>query len=282
MIEYNKSMRILFFLSLLIYINQVNAYRGKAGSLRSDKEFYENLDQFYDPKVDYALFPGRVSDKDATGSVIKVITENNNVKLFRAGDAVKFRVSRMEHRDPCIGYVRDVEKDYFVLFVKDFFPCWGNKENYFRRGTQLSFDSPMLSKRVKDAAIYRVLLIKRKRDYLRQLNDINHFVWSYDQERIKTAASYDKKIAKIEKKKQKALSFLALKKNDHTHLQKELAYRLDELDKDIEYYRVEKVELLKDRWNTDHDLGHPVGRRPQEMIPKNKSNAFFYKNSRAH
>ena len=49
------------------------------------------------------------------------------------------------------------------------------------------------------------------------------------------------------------------------HLQKELIYRLDKLEQDIETYRIEKVELLRDRWALDHDLGLPVGKRPQNI-----------------
>lgn len=255
-----------FFPSLLLGSLEDDRLK-KRKYLRKELNYYENLDQFYDPNIDYSRFSGRVSDKDQSGSILKIATENFNVKFYRAGDALKFKVGRLEHRDYCIGYVRDVERGFFVIFVKDFYPCWG-KVDYFRRGTQLNFHSPMLAKRIKDAGVYRVVLIKRKRDFLKQLNDINHFVWAYDQKRVIVASKFDKRIATLERKKQKALDNLNIKKKDQLFLQKELVYNLDKLDKDIDYYRVERVELLQDRWEHDLDLGHPVNTRPQKMKVK--------------
>jgi len=231
--------------------------------LTSDDDFFSKVDTFYDPDLDYSSFLGRVSDRDSSGNIIKIKTENQNVKFFRPGDKLFFKVAKLIEREECEGYVRDVERDFFVVFVKDFYPCWG-KDDYFRRGTQLNFRSLVLAKRVKDAAVYRVILLKRKRDFLRQLNQVNHFIWSFDQEKVQLAAEYDKQIVVIEKKKQKALDFLLVKKKDHINTQKELIYRLDKMDKDLTYYRIEKNQLLMDRWNNDHDLGLPVGKRPQE------------------
>ncbi len=237
----------------------------RAGSLASDEEFYKNVDSFYDYKTDYSRFPGRVSDRDSSGNVVKVATENRNVKFFRAGDAVEFEVaSQVGSKTPCVGNLRDIESGYFVMFVKDFYPCWG-KDDYFRRGAQLDFHAPILAARVKDASIYRVLLLKRKRDFLRQMNELNHFVWSFDQKRVQLAAEFDQEIAELERKKQKAMEFITAKKRDSIISQKELVMRMDRLDRDIEYYRIERHELLTDRWNLDHDLGIPVGKRPQAM-----------------
>ena len=239
----------------------------EGGSLKSDQDFYENVDTFFDPKADYAHFPGRVSDKDSSGNILKVSTENMNARFFRAGDVVTFDVPSVKHAsDRCEGYVRDTEPGYFVVYVKDFYPCWG-KDDYFRRGTQLNFEAATLAQRVKDAAVYRVLLLKRKRDFLRQLNDLNHFVWSYDQQKVQVAANFDQKIIEVNKKKMEALDSLAAKKKDQLLIQKGLVKKLDEIDRDIDFYRIEKKELLVDRWNSDHDLGLPVGHRPQPMKP---------------
>lgn len=254
------------FLSLLVGYS-LYAAEAPGGSISSDKEFYENVDTFYDPNFDYSRFLGRVTDRDPSGNIIKVSSENKNTKLFQAGDVLVFNVSALTNRDACTAYVRDVEKDFFVLSVKDFYPCWGN-DDYFRRGTQLNFVAPILSQRVKDASMYRVLLMKRKRDFMRQLNDINHFIWSYDQLRVQRAAEFDRKIVELQKERSLALDRLAAQKRENIHLQKELIYRMDKLDKDIEFQRVEKVELLRDRWAEDLNLGHPVENRPQEMKSK--------------
>lgn len=77
-----------------------------------------------------------------------------------------------------------------------------------------------------------------------------------------------KKILELEKAKEKAMELLLHKKQDQIRLQKELAFRLDELDKDLEFYRIDNNDLLVDRWHLDQDLGLPVGRRPQKIKKK--------------
>jgi len=232
-----------------------------------EKETIAELDSFFDPKADYAHFPGRVTDKDASGMVLKITSENRNTRFFRIGDVIRFYVGENERGERCTSYVRSVEDGFFTIFVKDLAPCW-RRDDYFRRGTILSFYSEVLAQRVKDASLYRVVLMRRKKDFMNQLNDLNHFVWSYDQKRIQLAAEYDRKIMEIEKEKQKDLENLLVKKTDSIRLQQELIFKVNGLDKDLDFYRVEKNELLIDRWHSDRDLGLPVGPRPQEFHQK--------------
>ncbi len=218
-------------------------------------------DSFFDPNYDYSEFTGRVTDRDDTNSLVKVSSENGNIKFFRSGDLVRFRLASQETRQ-CRGYVRSVEKNFFVLYIQDISICWGKGE-YFRRGSLLVFNSSTLAARVRDASTYRIVLLKRKRDFYKQLNDINHFVWSYEQEKMKVAAEYDEKITALRQAKQKALDMMITKKQDSINLQRELGVRLDELDKDIEFYRIDKDDPKIDRWHLDHDLGKPVAKRPK-------------------
>ena len=218
-------------------------------------------DSFFDPNYDYSEFTGRVTDRDDTNSLVKVSRENGNIKFFRSGDLVRFRLASQETRQ-CRGYVRSVEKNFFVLYIQDISICWGKGE-YFRRGSLLVFNSSTLAARVRDASTYRIVLLKRKRDFYKQLNDINHFVWSYEQEKMKVAAEYDEKITALRQAKQKALDMMITKKQDSINLQRELGVRLDELDKDIEFYRIDKDDPKIDRWHLDHDLGKPVAKRPK-------------------
>jgi hypothetical protein len=228
---------------------------------------YEGIDSFYDETVDYSKFSGRVTDRDDTGNVLKISTENSNAKFFRIGDPVNFKVSNFERREACKANIRNVESGYFVIFVSDISPCFN--EEYFRRGNVLLFEAPTLAQRVKDASLYRVVLLRRKRDFFKQLNDINHFVWTYDQQKVLVASEYDQKIIELNKKKQEALDSLITKKEDQLRLQRELMRRLDTLDSDLEHYRIGNEELHVDRWHLDHDAGHPVDYRPQELKLKN-------------
>lgn len=221
------------------------------------------VDTFFDPKYDYSFFSGRVTDKDDTTSIIKVSSESRNIKFFRSGDKVQFRLPAKKD-DYCDAFVRGIEDNYFVLYVKDLSPCFGSDE-YFRRGTSLIFFSPKLLERVREASVFRATLFQKKRDFLSQLNQLNQDVWNYEEQKMKIAAEYDKKIAEIEKQKQLALDQHLSRKNDYVTLQRELIYRLDNIDKEIDFYRVEKEEPLFDRWHQDQDLGYPVFEKPEPL-----------------
>ena len=227
----------------------------------------DEIDTFFDPDQDYAQFVGNVTDRDETTNVIKVSSKNRNIKFFKPGDQIEFNVIKGSDKN-CQAFVRGIEKDqYLILYIKDMTACWTN-ENYFRRGTKLVFTAKVLSHRIRDASYYRALLLKRRRDYLQQLNEINHFLWSYDQEKIKVAADFDKKIVEIQQQKQKELDLLLLKKRDQTFLQREIISRLGLAEEDLRFYRVEKVEAFDDRWSLDLDAGLPVGTRPQDAVLK--------------
>lgn len=217
-----------------------------------------------DPSVDYERFTGRVSDKDDSSRVFKVHVENNNTKFFRAGDKVLFKLNMNEKRDFCTGFVRSVEDFHFTIYVESLAPCYSTEE-YFRRGTVLNFYSKVLGGRVFEASKYREQLILRKEDFLKQLNDINHFLWTFDQEKVKTAADYDERINKLQREKRKALDDMISLKQERLVLQNELMKKLNELDESMLFYRVERQELMTDRWQLDHDAGLPVGQRPQSI-----------------
>jgi hypothetical protein len=134
-----------------------------------------------DPNVDYERFSGRVSDKDDNQRIFKVHVENNNTKFFRAGDLVDFKVNLKENKNFCRGFVRSVEDFHFTIYVESLAPCYSSKE-YFRRGTVLNFYSKVLALRVFEASKYREQLILRKEDFLKQLNGINHFLWTFGED----------------------------------------------------------------------------------------------------
>jgi len=219
------------------------------------------MDSFFDPKTDYSVFSGRITDKDDSGHIIKISSENDNIKFFRAGDPVEFTISNLD-RSPCFGHVRSVESGYFILYVRDYTPCWGDRD-YFRRGSALVFKANSLQKRIESMGRYRVMLLRRKNDFLKQLNGINHFLWSYNQKKVQVAAEFDQKIMDLERKKQVALEGLLSEREDQILLQRELIKRIGSADKDLEFFRIGKSELFDDRWHMDLELGLPVKPRPQ-------------------
>ena len=216
------------------------------------------------PEIDYERFSGRVSDKDDTSRVLKIRVDNNNTKFFRAGDLVLFRVNLKDNRKYCRAFVRDNEDFHFTIYVESFAPCFSSDE-YFKRGTVLNFYSPALAIRIFEATKYREQLVVRKEDFLKQLNDINNFLWTFDQQKVKVAADYDAKINELQREKRKALDDLITLKQERLILQNELMGKLNELDGSLLFYRVERQELMTDRWNLDHDQSLPFGQRPQAM-----------------
>lgn len=219
------------------------------------------LDSFYDPNIDYTKFSGRMTDKDETATLIKISTESKNIKFLKPADPVTFKIVKYQDRESCHANVRSVEEGYITIYVKNLFRCWDDIGN-FRRGTILVLESKRLQERIKVASRYRVSLLNKKRDFLFQLNEVNKFVWGFNQELVKVAAKYDREIVEIQKKKEEAMNLMLAKKRDQIRIQKELAYRLDELDKDLKYYRVEKDEVYTDRWHLDKDVGVPTYERP--------------------
>jgi len=250
----------VIFLFLAITVNAVTVVPNlpEAGVLAPD-----NHDAI-DPNVDYEKFSGRVTDKDDSSRIFKIKVENNNSKFFRAGDKIQFKVNLQEKKDYCTGFVRSAEDFHFTIFVESLAPCYPDSE-YFKRGTSLNFYSKVLGRRVLEASHYREQLVLRKEDFLKQLNDINHFVWTFDQQKVKKAAEYDEEINRLQRQKRKALDDLITLKQERLILQTELMKKLNELDESLLFYRVERQELMTDRWNVDHDLGLPVGQRPQTV-----------------
>lgn len=252
-------------------LNKNELRKQKREKEKISKVLYET-DSFYDESTNYSLFSGRVSDRDPSMNILKISSENGNVKFFRAGDQVNFRVASKED-EFCKGYVRSSEEKFFVLYVTDLHPCW-KEDTYFRRGTLLIFNSPQLAVRVLEGSSYRNVLLGRRKELFGQLNNVNHFIWTFDQQKVLLAADYDKKILELQKLKQREIGDLISKKNDNLKLQRELIKRVDQLDRDLELYRVEKNELYVDRWHMDQDLGLPVQKRPQELKPYDEDEIY--------
>ncbi len=220
-------------------------------------------DSFYNKKTDYSKFNGRVTDRDNTRDIIKVISKEKNIKFFNIGDKLNFWVGETKSSKLCKGFIRSIEPDYFVLKIQDLDICY-TKRYYLRRGTILHFNSNILNERVKEASIHRQILLRRREDFFGQLNNINHFLWTYDQQKIQLALDYDKKLVDLERAKERAVDTFLIRKKEQLQLQKELIYRVDALNADLDHFRVEKKHKF-DRWNLDHGLGLPVGNRPQEI-----------------
>jgi len=220
--------------------------------------------KFIDPNTDYTRFYGRVTDRDDTGRILKVKVENNNTKFLKAGDVIHFKINNQDKGYFCKASVRSIEDYYFSVYVQDYSGCW-EEGKYFPRGMQLNFKSNRMADRVFEASKYRELLLLRKDGFLTQLNDLNNFLWTFDQQKLKTVATFDEQINELKRQKQLAIDNLIQKKQESMVLQTELIKKLDNLDTSLDHYRIERKEYLTDRWHIDHDSDLPFSRRPQEI-----------------
>jgi len=254
-------MKVHILTIALLCMSGQNLYsRATSPALPDEGILIDAKKRFYDTSVDHSRFSGRVSDKDSDDTLLKIQVENNNTKFFRKGDRLEFKVEGFEKRDPCKAHVESVEDFYFVIKVNFIGACWKVGE-YFRRGTRLNFYSPVLFKRLSENNQYRNILVKKRKSFFRQLNQINNFLWTYDQEKVKLAAEYDKQILALEQEKMKALDNLSTRKADSIRLQEVLTKKIDQMDSDLKFYKIENLEALKEGWKRDYELGVPVKKK---------------------
>ncbi len=262
-------MHIIFTLTLLTFCtlsSHMLMAREVAPSLPDKGVASKDFKGFLDPKIDYSKMTMRITDLSSDRHIVKVKAENANVKFLKAGDKLAFSVGEKGERY-CYGNVRQVEPFHVVMYVNNFNHCT-KKDSYMRRGTILFFNSPILKERIVQGAQFREHLLLKKSDLLKQLSQINHFVWTFEQQRMKLAAEYDQRIVELQKEKRKALDEIFIEKRDKLILQTELQKHLSQLDESLKHYNVERQEFFSDRWNMGHDLGLPLGKRPQKVKKK--------------
>ncbi|MBF0209215.1 MAG: hypothetical protein HQK53_20345, partial [Oligoflexia bacterium] len=113
---------------------------------------------------------------------------------------------------------------------------------------------------------YRAILLKMRKDLFSQLSDINNQLQTYQHQRVTIVAEFEKRMEQIRKEKQMVLDRLYWQKGEQLKMQQELAKRLEFVEEDINFYRIEREEYLVDRWHLDQDLGLPVGNRPPPRV----------------
>ena len=258
----NKKYKLVSFFIMLHFI--VN--NSPLQSAVTDPAFHKDgiikqaQDSFYDPSVDYSLFVGRITDRDITNKIYKIKSENNNIKFFRAADALFFKENERQEFD-CQAFVQGVEDFYIVVHIPHLEYC-REDEGAFRIGTQVLGVSKILKERILYASQYRLILLKRKEDLIKQMTVTNEFLWTFKEEEIKLASFYDKKILLLEEQKKQALLDLQDKRSESIKLQKALADRLSFLDENLQFYRISGEEYFHDRWHLDHDLGPSMETKP--------------------
>jgi hypothetical protein len=204
-----------------------------------------------DPEIDYSKLKGRVTDKRKNGRLIRIYTEHNNGKFLKTGDLVSFSLKKAD-ASQCFGIVRETENFYITLRIRNFVDCT-DSEKFVRAGTLLYFDSEVLKKRIYQAAKLRYQLLQRREKLAEKKKRIRRFIWSYDQQKMKTSAGYEQLILKKSREKQVALDDHLTRKKDSITLARELKRKLNQIDFDLRFYHVDRTELMADKLKVPRD-----------------------------
>ena len=214
----------------------------------------------YDSEQDYSRFSGRVTDKDDAERTLKIQARTKNIRFLKIGDLLTFSINniKLTKQRPCRAYVKkNIEEYYIVIRVEEIGVCW-HRNHYFRRGMIMQFNVPALQRRILEALAFKTYLLGQRKDFLIQLNDVNHFLWNYEHQKLLKTSEFDQKIVEIEAEKQKVLNSLISTKNDYMRLQKELVRNLKIIDKNIEFHTADAGGDEHDGWKTELRLGTPI------------------------
>ncbi len=176
---------------------------------------------------------GKLSDKDADDKTMKIYSESSDVKFLKKGDLIKLRVAESSLEDSCTLRLTIVEDHYLTGEIqKD--AC---RLKYSPlRGTNLVFESDAWAKRMEEASYQKKTLISQKSNYLFQLNELNNFIYNFNDEKKKVESLYDQKINDLIKEKAQALKELSKKKDQSFSEQAKLQKELDQLDFQITHF----------------------------------------------
>ena len=73
------------------------------------KLVYEELDR------DESRFVARITDRSDSGRVMKIKSENRNVKFFQKGDLINFNLYNQKNVRACSAQIEDVEESFIVV-----------------------------------------------------------------------------------------------------------------------------------------------------------------------
>lgn len=219
----------------------------------------------FDPQFDYSHFLGRLTDRDKLSNTLKIKVETSNIRFLRSADALKFSIPTI-NTNFCQANVQDIQEsngNYLTIYTPDIKACWDDNDHLLRRGMQISFVSPTLQERVVAAEQMRQVYIKQKEDFLIQLNSINNFLYTFNEQITHAVSNYDKKLHQLQQERQQQIDQLLSDKENKIKIQKELVKKVEWIKNQLKYYQIERIEPVLDRWNQDLKTGFPV-------VPKEK------------
>ena len=101
-------------------------------------------------------------------------------------------------------------------------------------------------------------ILLKKDAYLKQLAEANNFTWNFDLEREKMLNDFDQRLLALKNEKVNSIEDLNRKKVETVKVQGELLSEINSLEELLKFYRLDRREVLKDRFHADYDTSAPV------------------------
>jgi len=258
-------MDTIFLFLLFLHIGQVFA-TAYSPNLPDHGVMTADRNGFLDPNVDYSQTYGRVSDYDPALRIFKFKVENDYTRFLKPGDAIYIKPMRVgKGNQSCLARIQKTEPFYFVAEMDQWSQCL-RSANDVRRGMVVLIYGDILEARVKQASKLREEILLKKDSYLKQLADANNFTWNFDLEREKLLNDFDQRLQALKNEKVNSIEALNRKKVDTTQVQGELMSEIHSLEELLKFYRLDRREILKDRFHTDYDTSAPVD-KPSRVLP---------------
>lgn len=193
-------------------------------------------------------FPGRISRLNPQSSLMRVRLDFSNAKFLRTNDGLEFWNEGMP-KVRCQGSIVGKSGEYFLVKVLEWKLCITKVG--FSVGSFVLFESKDLEKTLGTAREMVNILIQ-KRMILQSLtstkeNDVND--QSSQLENINT--KYEAMIERIKNEWNEAIKGLTSEKFANQLELNSLKAQLDEIDFQLERYRIEDANFIKDRWAID-------------------------------
>lgn len=193
-------------------------------------------------------FTGRISRLNPEASLMRVRLDFVNAKFLRTNDGIEFWNEGMP-MIRCQAAIVGKSGEYFLLRVYEWKLCIGKVG--FSVGSHVYFESKDLEKTLITAReMVKVLLQKRmllQGQTTNKDNDVN----DQSSQLSNINARYEAMIERIKKEWNDAIKGLSAAKSANEIELNSLKAQLDEIDFQLERYRIEDANIKKDRWAID-------------------------------
>ena len=193
-------------------------------------------------------FAGRVSRLNPSASLVRVRLDFSNAKFLRTNDSIEFWNEGMP-LVRCQGAIVGKSGEYFLIRVYEWKLCI-NKVG-FSVGSHVYFESKDLEKTLNTAREMVKVLLQKRMVLAGQTTAKNNDVKDQSSQLENINARYEAMIERIKNEWNEAVKGLTNAKAKNQVDLNSLQAQLDEIDFQLERYRVEDANFKKDRWAID-------------------------------